>query len=106
MNETSIMSTSGLSLGYGTRVLVSDVCFSLAPGELLAVIGHNGAGKSSLVRLLLGLLPPIAGALDWHQGQRPKNIAYLGQRQDLDRSFPMKAYDLVASGGWSHSPWA
>jgi len=103
MNEMSIMSARGLSLGYGTRVLVSDVCFSLASGELLSVIGHNGAGKSSLVRLLLGLLPPIEGAVDWHKGQRPKNIAYLGQRQDLDRSFPMKSYDLVASGGWSLS---
>ena len=75
MNEMSIMSARGLSLGYGTRVLVRDVCFSLASGELLAVIGHNGAGKSSFVRLLLGLLPQIEGALDWHQGQRPKNIA-------------------------------
>lgn len=103
MTENPMMSASGLSLGYGARVLVKDLSFALSSGELLAVIGHNGAGKSSFVRLVLGLLPPVAGSLVWRTGQRPENIAYLGQRQDLDRTFPMKAYDLVASGGWSLS---
>ncbi len=103
MSFQKLITANGVSWGYGARTVVNGADFSLSSGDLLAVVGHNGAGKSSLLKLLLGLLPSRSGALRWHEKYRFGDIAYLGQRQDLDRTFPMKAYDLVASGGWNLS---
>jgi heme exporter protein A len=49
----------------GERIVFAGVSFRIAPGEALLLTGANGAGKSSLLRLLAGLLPPAAGALLW-----------------------------------------
>lgn len=105
MSTPSILSASELRLGYGRSVVVEGLNFELHVGQLMAVVGHNGSGKSSLVRTLLGLLPVLGGQLAWQSGSRPK-IGYLGQRMELDRSFPMKCRDLVASGGWELSGFA
>jgi len=57
----SVVAASKLALRFGERTLFEDLSFELAPGELLAVLGPNGTGKTSLIRILLGLLPPSAG---------------------------------------------
>lgn len=65
MPETPLVRTENLTVGYGAD-LSSRVCppitVSVAPGEALAVIGANGTGKSTFLRALAGLLPPLAGA--------------------------------------------
>ena len=69
----------------GGRVLFRGLSFSLGPGELLEVSGPNGSGKTSLLRMLCGLLPPAAGEIRWHGGdirslkeEYLKGLAYLG----------------------------
>jgi len=57
------LSAEGLALVRGGRQLFADLSFGLAPGEALLVTGQNGAGKSSLLRLVAGLLVPDAGML-------------------------------------------
>ncbi|MES1192021.1 MAG: ribosomal protection-like ABC-F family protein [Steroidobacter sp.] len=47
--------------GYGDRVMVSDINFSLSPGDRVALLGHNGAGKSTVMKMLAGELPALAG---------------------------------------------
>ena len=54
----------GLTRRYGARAAVSDVSFSLTPGELVAIIGPNGAGKTTLLSMLAGVLAPTAGRLE------------------------------------------
>ena len=100
MTSAPLLQTRQLGLGYGRTLVVSGLDMSLKAGQLVAVVGHNGAGKTSLVRTLLGLIPPAAGELTWPQTGSKPPIAYLGQRSELDRSVPMKCRDLVASGGW------
>ncbi len=65
----------------------------------MAVVGHNGSGKSTFVKTLLGVLPPVAGGLRW-AGARPKRIAYLGQLNEFDRKFPIRVRDLATMGAW------
>ncbi len=94
-----VLSAHGLTLGYRGHPVVSDVSLKLAPGDVLAVVGHNGSGKSTLVKTLLGTLPPIAGAIEWPTG-RPSTIAYLGQRTEFDTRFPVRLRDLAEMGAW------
>ena len=50
-----------ISIGYGKRVIQRDLSFTLADGELVALLGANGCGKSTLLRTLAGLQPPLSG---------------------------------------------
>ena len=105
MTSDHILAAKDLAVGYQGTVVVSGIELSLSRGELLAVVGHNGSGKSSLIKTLLGLVRPIAGTWAWSSGMDSKDIAYLGQRQDMDRTFPMSTIDLVTSGGWALEGW-
>ena len=71
----------------------------VASGALLAVVGPNGAGKSTLFRGIVGILKPLAGTID-HDGLDIRDIAYLPQSVDIDRSFPISVFDFVGTGLW------
>lgn len=68
-------------------------------GSTLAVLGANGAGKSTFIKMLLGLINPIAGMLTWSDGS-PGEIGYLAQMTEFDRRFPIRVRDLAAMGAW------
>jgi zinc/manganese transport system ATP-binding protein len=71
----------------------------VAPGALLAVIGPNGAGKSTLFRGIVGVLRPLAGTIA-RGALDVRDIAYLPQIADIDRSFPISVFDFVGTGLW------
>jgi zinc/manganese transport system ATP-binding protein len=71
----------------------------VSKGDLLAVVGPNGAGKSTLLKGLAGALAPLGGRIERGAGR----VAYLPQLAEIDRSFPMPVFDLVAMGLWNRS---
>jgi len=91
-----------VTLGYGRRPAVHHLAGTLAAGSLTAVVGPNGAGKSTLLKGIVGTLRPLDGAIALSGGASAK-IAYLPQASDIDRSFPLPVYDLVAMGLWSRT---
>ena len=96
-----MLSGEGLVLGYGNDAVAGGVDFSLSAGEILAVIGYNGSGKSKLVKSIVGVKPLLGGRLHWSAGAPPEPIGYLSQLSEFDRRFPMRVIDLAATGGWS-----
>src|SRR5918997_2056657 len=90
-----------VTLGYGRRPAVHHLDGALAAGSLTAVVGPNGAGKSTLLKGVVGTLKPLAGHI--HVSAARKGVAYLPQAAELDRSFPLTVYDLVAMGLWARS---
>lgn len=85
MPEEALLTVNNLSVAFdGTRVL-SDISFSVASGEALAVIGPNGAGKSVLFRALVGLVP-YEGSVTWRAGTR---IGYAPQSLAVDQYMPV-----------------
>ena len=60
---TDALQVEGLASGYGTSEVVSDVSFALAKSEVLAIVGRNGMGKTSLLKTVLGFLPAWRGTI-------------------------------------------
>ena len=56
-----LLQVSALAAGYGNKTVITDVSFALEPGQIIALLGHNGAGKSVTLKTVMGLLPPRAG---------------------------------------------
>jgi zinc/manganese transport system ATP-binding protein len=91
-----------LTLGYDRHPAVHHLDGAVAAGALLAVVGPNGAGKSTLFKGIVGALKPLSGSLDF-AGVAPRDIAYLPQVAEIDRSFPITVYDMVAMGLWKQA---
>jgi zinc transport system ATP-binding protein len=101
MDDGVRLRCANLTVGYGGRAILPPIDVELCKGELWAVVGRNGTGKTTWFRTLLGLLPPIAGVLERRPGLR---VSYTPQRAALDPLFPALARDVVAMAvdrGWS-----
>jgi len=89
-----------LTLGYNRHPAVHHLSGDVACGSLTAVVGPNGAGKSTLLKGVVGTLRPLDGQIELASGEQER-IAYLPQSSELDRSFPLCVYDLIAMGLWN-----
>jgi ABC-type Mn2+/Zn2+ transport system ATPase subunit len=99
MLDEPLIAARGLALGYGGEAVVRDVSFAVQAGEFWCWIGPNGCGKSTLLRGLLGLLPPLAGALDVAPRLSDHaRIGYVPQRGELNGALPTTVRELVALG--------
>ena len=93
-----------LTLSYGCRTILRDVNLVLNRGDFMLVSGANGGGKTSLIRIMLGLQKPTEGKVLYYGNsstsvvKRGENIGYLPQKNTLDMSFPMSIKEVVESG--------
>ncbi len=95
----TVLQIRNLALGYPDVMLFRQLSMDIEAGATLAVLGANGSGKTTFVKTLLGLMPPLSGQLTWPQG-RPREIGYLAQMAEFDRRFPIRVRDLAAMGAW------
>jgi ABC-type Mn2+/Zn2+ transport system ATPase subunit len=100
MQGEALIEADALAAGYDGEPAISDVSFSLRPGERMALLGPNGGGKTTLLRALLGELRPLAGEL--HVGARCATVPQT-ERSQLD--YPVSALDVAAMGALSRLPW-
>ena len=90
------------------RAILKDICLKVPAGEFLGIIGPNGGGKTTLLRLLLGFLRPTSGTIliDGKKPQDAQNlIAYVPQNLHFDKAFPLTMMELVLQGRLRHLPW-
>ncbi len=88
-----------LRWGAPGQPLTPPVDLELPKGSLTAVIGANGSGKSSLLKVIAGLQKPLAGKVSLDI-PRKGSLSFLPQQQHLDRQFPISLQELVAAGFW------
>jgi zinc/manganese transport system ATP-binding protein len=96
-----VVELSGAAAAVGGRRIWSEVNLTVRRGEFVAVLGPNGVGKSTLLKLILGLVPVAQGqvsVLGARPGQRNKRIGYLPQRRAFDPATRVRGVDLVRLG--------
>lgn len=99
MNEALFCKDLGFS--YDGTPILTNVSFTVEKGEFLGIIGPNGGGKSTLLKLILGFLTPKEGILKTYENQ----IAYVPQNLKFDRHFPISAIEVVLQGCLKEMTW-
>jgi ABC-type Mn2+/Zn2+ transport system ATPase subunit len=97
---TTLVRADDLAAGYGGAPVLSGVSFALLAGQRLGVLGPNGGGKTTLFRVLLGELAPLAGTL-----RVPGRFGVVPQTERSRLDFPVSALDVALMGTLSTLPW-
>jgi len=94
-----LLKMHSLSASYGTNIVLQDVEFVVMENDFIGVIGPNGGGKTTLLRIILGLLKPVSGNIVFNTNLVMTNtIGYLPQMSTGDVSYPVTVTDIVLSG--------
>lgn len=97
-----------LSFAYHDQAVLTHASFKIEEGEFIGIIGPNGGGKTTLLKLIMGFLNPSAGTIRVF-GKTPREaqsgMAYVPQTMRFDRLFPISVLELVLLGRLSHLPW-
>lgn len=90
-----------LSVYYGHTPAIAGVCLDVEYGEYLGIIGPNGGGKSTLLKAILGLVPPSSGTVQLFgndAGDKRAMMGYVPQFAAMDKSFPITVIEVVLTG--------
>ena len=90
-----------INAGYNGRIQLRDVSIDIEDRDFVGIVGPNGGGKTTLLRVILGHHPPYSGTIEYHRnGERADSLSvgYLPQTRDIDTDFPISVGDIVASG--------
>lgn len=96
-----LITLEGVSAAYGEKVVLRNVDLTVYERDFLGIIGPNGGGKTTLVKLILGLLPPASGKISFYCNGTPAGtlaMGYLPQHNAVDRKFPISVEEVVLSG--------
>jgi zinc/manganese transport system ATP-binding protein len=109
--SSTVIELDAAGLRFGDRLLWSDLTLTVERGEFIAVLGPNGSGKTSLIKVLLGLRPLTSGTVRLG-GEPPRRgssrVGYVPQQRGFDSDLGARGIDLVALGFDGHRygvPW-
>ena len=117
-NMTPIIKIEHLSAGYDRKQVLNDINLTVYQDDYLGIIGPNGGGKTTLMRLILRLMKPTEGSIRYFRKMKDENgnpildengeakveevkeisMGYLPQYNSLDKQFPISVYEVVLSG--------
>lgn len=95
-SDDALVILERVSTGYDSDIVLRDVSLKIYPRDFIGVIGPNGGGKTTMIKVLLGLLPVFSGSVMFPAG-RPRT-GYLPQLSQIDKTFPITVKEVVGSG--------
>lgn len=90
-----------INAGYNGKIQLRDVSLSIGDRDFVGIVGPNGGGKTTLLRVILGLLKPYSGTIEYlrcGKAVSSLSVGYLPQTRDIDTDFPISVGEVVASG--------
>lgn len=96
-----------ITAGYPGKTVLQDVSLDVWENDFLGIIGPNGGGKTTLLKVILGLLHPEKGNITYYDNGLPVpalKIGYLPQTNQVDKKFPISVCEVVSSGLSSEKP--
>ncbi len=90
-----LLQLKNLVIGYPGKVLSPPLNLEIPTGASVGVIGSNGTGKTTLLKTLMGLIPPLQGKLQW---KTKTALGYVPQEGQIDMLFPLQVFDLLKMG--------
>lgn len=102
-----LITLKGITAGYGEKIVLKDINLDVWENDFLGIIGPNGGGKTTLLKVILGLLTPRQGTISFfEQGKNVSSlkIGYLPQMNRIDPKFPIAVREVVSSGLSSEKP--
>jgi len=101
MKKKMAIELKNLSAGYDNDIVIEKINCHIYEGDFFGIIGPNGGGKSTLLKIILGLLNPTKGTVKIY-GKIPKigrkNIGYVPQYSEYDKHYPISVWDVVLMG--------
>lgn len=101
MPHTPILRLERVTKSFDRRLILPEFSLTVDSGDFIAVTGPNGGGKTTLLRLMLGLTKPSSGSVTYLEGDRRVKylpIGYLPQKSSIDSRFPVTVGQVVTSG--------
>ena len=94
-----IITLDNLAIGYDGQAVLSGISLAIARDSFTALLGANGTGKSTLLKTLLGLQPPVSGAIKLHSPAGTKPVfGYVPQAIQFDPLYPLTGFDVALMG--------
>lgn len=101
MNKQPLIQLSGIAAAYDKKTVLHDVDLTVYQNDFLGIIGPNGGGKTTLIKVILGLMKTTAGEITfYHDGKKTNRLTmgYLPQYSSIDRKFPISVEEVILSG--------
>ena len=94
--EKPLVQILNMDAAYQKQVVLTNVSLSINDRDFIGIIGPNGGGKTTLVKVILGLLKPLNGSIEYAIDR--SEIGYLPQDNQVDEKFPITVRGVIASG--------
>ena len=87
-----------VSAGYDGKTVISQINLTVFEQDFLGIIGPNGGGKTTLLKVILGLLKPVSGEITFYSSGKEKKTGYMPQTTHMDKKFPIMVSEIILSG--------
>lgn len=94
---STLITLKNITAGYDNQTVLQNVSLTISEGDFIGIIGPNGGGKTTLLKIILGLLKPFSGEIIYSVS-RQNLFGYLPQNNRFDQRFPINVTEVVLSG--------